>query len=87
LFPVKITSFTFKIITWSPVSILGVNVGLCFPLNNLAASVATLPSGLFAASIMYHLLSISAFFWAICCIIHGNNYPPIFIFLFYIYEI
>ncbi len=39
----------------------GVNVGLCFPLNNLAASVATLPNGFSAASIIYHLLSTSPF--------------------------
>ena len=46
-------------ITLSPVSIFGVKVGLCFPLSNLAASVATLPSGLSVASIIYHFLSTS----------------------------
>ena len=50
------------IITKSPQSTLGVKMALCLPLRRVAASAATLPSGLPAASITYHLRSISSAF-------------------------
>src|SRR3954451_8881961 len=37
--------------TWSPVSIDGANVGLCLPINSIAARVATLPRTASFASI------------------------------------
>src|SRR5262245_55861626 len=57
--PVSTNLAALTTITKSPVSICGVNVGLCLPRSSLATSTASLPMGLPSASITCHFRSMS----------------------------
>jgi hypothetical protein len=59
LLPVKATFSAFTTTTKSPVSMCGVKVGLCLPRSTRAMSLASRPTGLFAASTMNQDRSIS----------------------------